>query len=52
MAYATDTYAREKNIEVLRLPPYHCKLNPIEMIWGQVKGYVAGENKTFKNFIG
>lgn len=47
-AYATDTYAKEKNIEVLRLPPYHCELNPIEMIWGQVKGYVAGKNKTFK----
>lgn len=47
-AYAIDTYAKEKNIEILRLPPYHCELNPIEMIWGQVKGHVAGKNKTFK----
>jgi hypothetical protein len=27
---------------------YHCELNPIEMIWAQVKGYVAANNKTFK----
>ncbi|CAH2099708.1 unnamed protein product [Euphydryas editha] len=48
MAYVIDTHAEKNNIEVLRLPPYHCELNPIEMIWGQVKGYVAGKNTTFK----
>ena len=26
--------------EVVRLPVAHCKLNPIEMAWSQVKGYV------------
>lgn len=25
--------------EVLRLPPYHCIFNPIELIWGIVKNY-------------
>ena len=33
---------------VLRLPPYHCELNPIEMIWSLIKGHVARENRTFK----
>lgn len=40
--------ALEKGITVLRLPPYHCELNPIELIWAQAKGHVARNNKTFK----
>ncbi|XP_072401042.1 uncharacterized protein [Diabrotica undecimpunctata] len=46
--YAVDTMARLHGITVLRLPPYHCELNPIELIWAQMKGYVARENVTFK----
>lgn len=34
--------------EVVRLPPYHCEYNPIELIWAQVKGQVAAKNFTFK----
>jgi len=34
--------------EVVRLPPYHCQYNPIELIWAQVKNDVAGKNHTFK----
>ena len=30
--------------EILRLPPYHCVLNPNELVWSQV----ARNNKTFK----
>lgn len=30
---------------VIRLPPYHCQYNPIELIWAQAKGYVARNNK-------
>lgn len=33
---------------VLRLPPYHPDLNPIETIWAQLKHYVASKNVTFK----
>ena len=33
---------------VLRLSPYHCCLNPIEMIWGMIKTYLVAENRTFK----
>lgn len=29
---------------VLRLPSYHPDLNPIEMAWSQIKGYVASKN--------
>lgn len=46
--FVIDEMAREHGHFVLRLPPYHCVLNPIEMIWSQVKGYVARNNHTFK----
>ncbi|XP_022832284.1 uncharacterized protein LOC111364283 [Spodoptera litura] len=46
--YAVDEMAAQHGITVLRLPPYHCELNPIELIWAQVKGHVAQNNKTFK----
>ena len=39
---------KRKGHEVLRLPPYHCELNPIELIWGDLKGFVGRENSTFK----
>jgi hypothetical protein len=39
---------KRKGHEVLRLPPYHCELNPIELIWGDLKGFVGLGNSTFK----
>ena len=33
--------------EVVRLPLYHCELNPIEMAWAQVKGYIRVYNTKF-----
>ncbi|CAH2034916.1 unnamed protein product, partial [Iphiclides podalirius] len=30
--------------EVLRLPPYHCDLNPVEKVWSLVKRKVADKN--------
>lgn len=33
---------------VLRLPPYHPELNPIEKIWAIVKNWVAARNVTFR----
>ncbi|XP_045121982.1 uncharacterized protein LOC123510713 [Portunus trituberculatus] len=45
--YRIDTIAEEAGHEVVRLPAYHCFYNPIELIWGQVKSYVAQRN-TFK----
>jgi hypothetical protein len=32
-----DCIIREAGHEVLRLPPYHCMFNPIEMVWSQFK---------------
>lgn len=46
--YAVDEIVKETGREVLRLPPYHCNFNPIELVWAQVKGYVAAKNNTFK----
>ena len=46
--YSVDEIATEHGVKVLRLPPYHCELNPIELIWAQMKGYVARNNTTFK----
>jgi transposase len=30
--YKTDEFLRGKGNNVLRLPPYHCEFNPIEMV--------------------
>ncbi|CAH2102128.1 unnamed protein product [Euphydryas editha] len=46
--YAVNELAKQHGIEILRLPPYHCELNPIALIWADVKGYVAKNNTTFK----
>jgi len=36
--YKVDEFLKRKGHEVLRLQPYHCELNPIELIWGDLKG--------------
>lgn len=46
--YVIDDYAKDNNKIVLRLPPYHCELNPIELAWSSVKSYVRTHNSTFK----
>ena len=40
-----DNIAKKYGHEILRLPPYHCELNAIELIWADEKNYVARENK-------
>ena len=45
--YAIDEIAKTFGHEVVRLPPYHCELNPIEMAWAQVKGYIKAKNSKF-----
>ena len=39
-----DEIARKHGHTVHRLPAYHCHLNPIELIWGQVKMEVRRAN--------
>ena len=45
--YETDVAAEATGHSVLRLPIAHCELNPIELIWAQVKEYAARQNKKF-----
>lgn len=42
--YKVDELLKEHGFAVLRLPPYHPDLNPIENIWGIVKNDVASRN--------
>lgn len=46
--YVADKLLAEHGHVVLRLPPYHPELNPIEKIWALVKNRVAARNTTFK----
>lgn len=48
LSYTVDSHLQQHGHQVLRLPPYHCELNPIELIWGDLKQFVASENSTFK----
>ena len=46
--YVSDNLITAGGIhQILRLPPYHCDLNPIEMIWGITKNKVATNNTKF-----
>ncbi|XP_046671567.1 uncharacterized protein LOC124361550 [Homalodisca vitripennis] len=47
LKYVIDELAKERGHTVIRLPPYHCHFNAIELIWAQIKGHVAKNNKTF-----
>ena len=45
--YKLDVMMGKHGHNVLRLPAYHAELNPIELIWAQVKGAIAKNNTTF-----
>ena len=45
--YAVDEMAKVAGHEVVRLPPYHCELNPIELAWSQVKRFIKENNQLF-----
>jgi hypothetical protein len=46
--YKTDKIANLHGHEVLRTPVRHCKVNPIELIWAQVKDFVTKNNTPFR----
>lgn len=46
--YVIDCLAKQAGHEVLRLPPYYCVLNPIELLWGQLKRNIASKNQSPK----
>lgn len=50
--YAIDELADAHGHKVLRTPPYHPELQPIETCWGVVKNYIARHcDFTMKNLI-
>ncbi|KAL6417191.1 hypothetical protein ACFW04_014620 [Cataglyphis niger] len=40
MDHAPYHFTKQDNKTILRLLSYHCELNPIEIVWSMVKGYV------------
>ncbi|XP_031335611.1 uncharacterized protein LOC116165367 [Photinus pyralis] len=42
--YYVDELLKQHQHTVVRLPPYHCELNPIELIWSTMKRKVAMNN--------
>ena len=36
-AKIVESIAKNAGHETLHLPPHHCELNPIEMVWGSLK---------------
>lgn len=48
LSYIVDNTAVRAGCIVLRLPPYHCEFNPIELVWAKVKNGIAADNRDFK----
>ena len=44
--YYVDTLMEQHGHEVLRLPPYYCIFNPIELVWATLKQKVRKYNQT------
>jgi transposase len=44
--YCIDDLAAKYGHTVLRLPPYYCVLNPIEVVWSQLKHKIRKVNNT------
>ena len=47
-AWRIDDIAEKKGHAVLRLSPYHCMMNSVELICSQVKEYMVQNTRTFK----
>uniref|UniRef100_A0A914XSM9 Tc1-like transposase DDE domain-containing protein n=2 Tax=Plectus sambesii TaxID=2011161 RepID=A0A914XSM9_9BILA len=41
--YAAEQIAKEHGFIILRLPPYHCDMNPIELVWSWIKKALRDE---------
>jgi hypothetical protein len=46
--YQIDTLAEEIGHKVIRLPPYHCCFNPIELVWATLKRNIRKNNTNSK----
>ena len=45
-----DSFCKENEIEILRLPPYHAELNTIEFFWAEFKKKIADRANTGEKF--
>ena len=50
--YKIDKIIEERGFKVLRLPPYHAELNPIELIWANVRLSPDVFNKNGRSILG
>ncbi|XP_050516593.1 uncharacterized protein LOC126891459 [Diabrotica virgifera virgifera] len=46
--YVLDEFCKTQGHTILRLPPYYCIFNPIEMIWGIIKSRLRKCNQSLK----
>ena len=44
-AYVVDRMCNNYGVKVIRLPPYFCKFNPIELAWSKLKRRLRYKNK-------
>ena len=51
LRYDIDELAATTGHKVLRLPPYYCQFNPIELIWAQVKDDIKKKNSNNKQHM-
>ena len=42
-----DEIVKDVGHEVVHIPPYHCELNPSEIVWAHMKGYIRVHNNKF-----
>jgi hypothetical protein len=45
--HVTDEMCKANGFHMVRLPPYHCEFNPIELVWAKAKAGVAKRNVTY-----
>ncbi|XP_035223741.1 uncharacterized protein LOC118196400 [Stegodyphus dumicola] len=45
-SYKFDSMLEKHDFTALRLPPYHCDINAIEFVWGEIKQFVRNCNTT------
>lgn len=49
--FVADSLIQSAGHEVLRLPPYHCQFNAIEMVWSQAKRFYDKEVLASKDIL-
>ena len=49
--YEIDELAAASGHQVLRLPPYYCQFNPIELVWAQVKEGIKKKNSNDRQYV-